>query len=132
MGRQVDVYMSVHCVLLVFVVIFPSFLPFFSLFSPFFLSFPHLLHHSHILSIAMIKDLTFGETAKAQLDASPGWVSFRDQRHDLFLTQDTVRGLLTGPTGPSSKGYLTNGSVASNTAARITSGAATSFIPPEL
>lgn len=83
---------------------------------------------------AMTRDVTYGEAARQELDASPVWASFRDQRHDLFLTTDTVRGLLTGPTGPSTKGYLTSSTTPSASVARVTMGGESRsvFKPPEL
>ena len=41
------------------------------------------------------------------LDASPVWSAYKDQKHDLFLTETTISGYLTGPTGVA--GYLTAG-----------------------
>lgn len=80
---------------------------------------------------AMTRDVTYGEHIRAELDASSVWASYRDQRHDLFLTHETVKGLLTGPTGPATKGYLTGGPV---NPARITMGPppTSAFSPPDL
>lgn len=41
------------------------------------------------------------------LEASPIWSSFRDQKHDLFLSNSTTAGYLAGPVGAA--GYLTQG-----------------------
>ena len=41
------------------------------------------------------------------LEASPVWSSFRDQKHDLFLSDTPIAGYLTGPVGVA--GYLTAG-----------------------
>lgn len=48
----------------------------------------------------------------ALLEASPVWSAYKDQKHDLFLTESTVAGYLTGPTGVA--GYLTAGTSSSN------------------
>ena len=53
----------------------------------------------------MTRDPTVGPMVQAVLDDSSVWAAYRDQRHDLFLTHETVRGLLTGPTS-TTKGYL--------------------------
>ena len=42
------------------------------------------------------------------LDASPVWSAYKDQKHDLFLSNTGISGYLTGPTGVA--GYLTAGS----------------------
>ena len=54
----------------------------------------------------MARDAAYGEAVQRILDESSIWAAFRDQRHDLFLTQATVKGLLTGPTSSGTKGYL--------------------------
>ena len=41
------------------------------------------------------------------LNQSPVWSAYKDQKHDLFLTETTISGYLTGPTGVA--GYLTAG-----------------------
>lgn len=56
---------------------------------------------------AMLKDLNYGEQVNQILEASPIWSSFRDQKHDLFLSANTHAGYLTGPVGTA--GYLTQG-----------------------
>jgi len=48
------------------------------------------------------------------LEASPVWKIYKDQKHDLFLSDNTVAGYLTGPTGVA--GYLTAGTSASSNA----------------
>lgn len=58
-----------------------------------------------ILSLVQIREL---------LDASNVWSAYKDQKHDLFLTQSTVAGYLTGPTGVA--GYLTAGTSSANSA----------------
>ena len=42
------------------------------------------------------------------LEASPVWSAYKDQKHDLFLSNTGISGYLTGPTGVA--GYLTAGS----------------------
>ena len=48
------------------------------------------------------------------LNASPVWSAYKDQKHDLFLTETTIAGYLTGPTGVA--GYITAGTASANTA----------------
>ena len=48
------------------------------------------------------------------LELSSVWRQYKDQKHDLFLTDSTVAGYLTGPTGVA--GYLTAGTASSNSA----------------
>ena len=48
------------------------------------------------------------------LDASSVWKAYKDQKHDLFLTEATISGYLTGPTGVA--GYLTAGTSSANSA----------------
>ena len=43
----------------------------------------------------------------AILDKSPVWSSYKDQKHDLFISDRTTSGYLTGPMGVA--GYLTQG-----------------------
>jgi DnaJ family protein C protein 13 len=43
-----------------------------------------------------------------KLEKSPVWSSYKDQKHDLFLSDTGISGYLTGPTGVA--GYLTAGS----------------------
>ena len=46
---------------------------------------------------AMTEDLAHGAIVEEALAASAAWASYRDQRHDLFLTsKPVVTGLLTG------------------------------------
>lgn len=56
---------------------------------------------------SMLKDLTYGEQVNTILEASPIWSSFRDQKHDLFLSDNQIAGYLTGPVATA--GYLTAG-----------------------
>lgn len=57
---------------------------------------------------AMIRDLTHGEEINKILEASTVWASYRDQKHDLFISDKPVAGYLTGGAGVA--GYLTMGS----------------------
>ena len=41
------------------------------------------------------------------LEASPVWSAYKDQKHDLFISDTSISGYLTGPTGVA--GYLTAG-----------------------
>jgi DnaJ family protein C protein 13 len=54
---------------------------------------------------AMGRDLTHGEAVNEILDACAWWATYKDQRHDLFITQSSVAGYLTGPTAKVA-GYL--------------------------
>jgi len=56
----------------------------------------------------MAGDITLGAQINAVLGESTIWNAYKDQRHDLFLTNTTTRGLLTGPV-TATKGYLTAG-----------------------
>lgn len=58
---------------------------------------------------AMQRSLQYGEQINAILDASPVWRDYKDQRHDLFISDTQIAGYLTGPTGPNVAGYLTAG-----------------------
>lgn len=69
---------------------------------------------------AMTKDLTHGMTVSDILDATDWWKTYKEQRHDLFITQSTTAGYLTGPTAGVA-GYLM--------AAPVTAASATA--PPE-
>ena len=44
---------------------------------------------------------------KEILDSSQVWSSYRDQKHDLFISDTSHAGYLTGPVGVA--GYLTQG-----------------------
>ena len=46
------------------------------------------------------------------LDKSEVWTSYKDQKHDLFISDRNVAGYLTGPMGVA--GYLTQGAANSN------------------
>ncbi len=48
------------------------------------------------------------------LEKSSVWKVYKDQKHDLFLSDNTVAGYLTGPTGVA--GYLTAGTSSSSNA----------------
>ncbi|XP_064598102.1 dnaJ homolog subfamily C member 13-like isoform X2 [Liolophura sinensis] len=58
---------------------------------------------------AMQRSLQFGEQVTSMLDKSTVWKEYRDQKHDLFITDSNISGYLTGPTGPGVAGYLTAG-----------------------
>lgn len=62
---------------------------------------------------AMLRDLTHGEEINKILEASTVWASYRDQKHDLFISDKPVAGYLTGGAGVA--GYLTMGSGNSST-----------------
>ncbi|KAK7507621.1 hypothetical protein BaRGS_00001556 [Batillaria attramentaria] len=62
---------------------------------------------------AMQRSLQHGERVTEILDKSPVWKEYRDQRHDLFISDSNISGYLTGPAGPSVAGYLTAGSMRS-------------------
>ena len=64
---------------------------------------------------AMLKDLARGDEINAILEKSSIWSTFRDQRHDLFITNTNIAGYLQGPTGVA--GYLTAGPAAGQSAA---------------
>ncbi|XP_031572111.1 dnaJ homolog subfamily C member 13-like [Actinia tenebrosa] len=56
---------------------------------------------------AMTRDLTHGEEVNKILEASSIWASYRDQKHDLFISDRPIAGYLTGSMGAA--GYLTMG-----------------------
>ncbi|XP_046552991.1 dnaJ homolog subfamily C member 13-like [Haliotis rubra] len=58
---------------------------------------------------AMQRSLLYGEQITGILEKSAVWKDYKDQRHDLFITDSNISGYLTGPTGPSVAGYLTAG-----------------------
>eukprot|EP00040_Diaphanoeca_grandis_P032411 m.196277 g.196277 ORF g.196277 m.196277 type:complete len:2301 (-) comp32615_c0_seq1:478-7380(-) len=47
---------------------------------------------------AMSRDLAHGAAVEEVLAECEWWASYKDQRHDLFITQSTTAGYLTGPT----------------------------------
>jgi DnaJ family protein C protein 13 len=47
---------------------------------------------------AMALDLSYGEQVNAVLDKCDWWATYKEQKHDLFITQSNVAGYLTGPT----------------------------------
>jgi len=57
---------------------------------------------------AMTKSLLLGEKVNAILEKSSVWAEYKDQRHDLFISNNTSSGYLTAGT-PVSAGYLTAG-----------------------
>ncbi|KAK6166630.1 hypothetical protein SNE40_023278 [Patella caerulea] len=58
---------------------------------------------------SMQRSLLYGEQISEILEKSSVWKEYRDQRHDLFISDTNIAGYLTGPTGPSVAGYLTAG-----------------------
>lgn len=44
---------------------------------------------------AMTHNLHYGEQVTHLLNANPIWAEYRDQKHDLFITDSNVRGYLT-------------------------------------
>lgn len=57
---------------------------------------------------SMSRSQTHGTRVFAILEKSSVWTEYRDQRHDLFITNTAVGGCLTGAP-PSTAGYLTQG-----------------------
>lgn len=45
---------------------------------------------------AMTKSLLLGEKVNAILEKSSVWAEYKDQRHDLFISNNTSSGYLTG------------------------------------
>lgn len=45
---------------------------------------------------SMCKSLLYGERVNAILEKSSVWAEYRDQRHDLFISNTPVAGYLTG------------------------------------
>ncbi|XP_053386463.1 dnaJ homolog subfamily C member 13-like isoform X2 [Mercenaria mercenaria] len=58
---------------------------------------------------AMQRSLLYAEQINTILDASTTWRDYKDQKHDLFISDTQISGYLTGPTGPNVAGYLTAG-----------------------
>lgn len=56
---------------------------------------------------AMTHNLNYGDRVSHILNSNLIWSEFKDQKHDLFITDSNIRGYLTGvnPTA----GYLTQG-----------------------
>ncbi|XP_031784415.1 dnaJ homolog subfamily C member 13 isoform X2 [Nasonia vitripennis] len=61
---------------------------------------------------AMTRSFTLGEKVSAILEKSSIWSEYKDQRHDLFISNTSMSGYLTAGT-PVSAGYLTAGPSAS-------------------
>jgi len=49
---------------------------------------------------AMTKSLLLGEKVNAILEKSSVWAEYKDQRHDLFISNNTNSGYLTGKIYP--------------------------------
>lgn len=45
---------------------------------------------------AMTSNLQYGDQVSHLLNSNPIWAEYRDQKHDLFITDSNVRGYLTG------------------------------------
>lgn len=56
----------------------------------------------------MEKDLANGETVNELLNKSPVWSAYKDQKHDLFITDNPIAGYLTSGVGGVA-GYITAG-----------------------
>ncbi|GAB1606314.1 dnaJ homolog subfamily C member 13-like isoform X2 [Argonauta hians] len=54
----------------------------------------------------MQRSLLYGEQVTSLLEKSAVWKEYKDQKHDLFLTDSSISGYLTGP---GVAGYLTSG-----------------------
>ena len=61
---------------------------------------------------AMSQDLAYGQRVIEILDSSPIWSIYKEQKHDLFLTDTRTAGYLTGP---GVAGYLTAPTVNNST-----------------
>ncbi|XP_033101582.1 dnaJ homolog subfamily C member 13-like isoform X2 [Anneissia japonica] len=55
---------------------------------------------------AMLNCLENGEKVQQLLDKSDVWAAYKDQKHDLFISESNISGYLTGP---GVAGYLTQG-----------------------
>lgn len=44
----------------------------------------------------MTNNLNYGDQVSHILNLNPIWAEYRDQKHDLFITDTNVRGYLTG------------------------------------
>ncbi|KAI0215551.1 DnaJ-like subfamily C member 13 [Lamellibrachia satsuma] len=60
---------------------------------------------------AMQNSLKFGDAVSSILDKHPIWAEYKDQKHDLFLSDRPAAGYLQGPT---TAGYLTSGASSTN------------------
>lgn len=45
---------------------------------------------------AMTHNMNYGDRVSHILNSNAVWSEFRDQKHDLFITESNVRGYLTG------------------------------------
>eukprot|EP00051_Salpingoeca_urceolata_P002050 m.46532 g.46532 ORF g.46532 m.46532 type:complete len:2282 (+) comp11866_c0_seq1:73-6918(+) len=55
---------------------------------------------------AMTRDLGNGELIDGVLNKCSWWASYKEQRHDLFISSTTTAGYLTGPATTATAGYL--------------------------
>lgn len=58
---------------------------------------------------AMSRSLMYGDKINAILERSKVWADYKDQKHDLFISNTPIAGYLTAGT-PKAAGYLTQGS----------------------
>lgn len=49
---------------------------------------------------SMTHNLSYGDKVSHLLNSNPIWAEFRDQKHDLFITDSNIRGYLTGEQNP--------------------------------
>ncbi|XP_023012432.2 receptor mediated endocytosis 8 isoform X1 [Leptinotarsa decemlineata] len=57
---------------------------------------------------SMSRNLLYGDKVSSILDKSTIWSEYKDQRHDLFISNTNIAGYLTAGT-PTAAGYLTQG-----------------------
>ncbi|CAG9764959.1 unnamed protein product [Ceutorhynchus assimilis] len=57
---------------------------------------------------SMSRSLLYGDRVNAILEKSSIWAEYKDQKHDLFISNSNISGYLTGV--PTPAGYLTQGS----------------------
>lgn len=58
---------------------------------------------------AMMSSLQYGEQISSILDQSQVWSEYKDQKHDLFITNTNIAGYLPAASVPGVAGYLTQG-----------------------
>jgi DnaJ family protein C protein 13 len=64
---------------------------------------------------SMAQDEKHGPEVDAILSKSDVWLQYRDQKHDLFLSDRPIAGYLTGSSTSTVAGYLTQGSLTKST-----------------
>lgn len=66
----------------------------------FFIQFKHETNKVKAQIVAALKamthNLSYGDKVSQLLNSNHIWAEFRDQKHDLFITDTNVRGYLTG------------------------------------